>query len=106
MSSLETLLSIAMEHTYLLVCNSVKPAPAGSVRPAPLAATRHAKRVQPTHNISDSYIPHLRILSILCQHFVAFDHRDQKPGGLFRNQVAAADTFELSPPSSQENTRL
>jgi hypothetical protein len=56
---------------------------------APLATARRSKRTQPAHDIFDPHIPHLRVLSVLCQHFVAFDHRDQKARSLFRNQVAA-----------------
>src|ERR1700677_3460526 len=76
------------------------------MRSASSAVARRAKRAQPTHNISDSHIPHLRILSILCQHFVAFDHRDQKARSLFRNQVAADCSLRLPPPQSHRNTVL
>src|SRR5580698_10942322 len=60
-----------------------------SKRSAPPAIARRSKRIQPADNIFDPHIPHLRVLSVLCQHFVAFDHRDQKARSLFRNQVAA-----------------
>src|SRR5215468_322736 len=51
--------------------------------------TRCAKRPQPSHDISDSHIPHPCILSILCQQDVALVHRDQKAGSFFWDQVAA-----------------
>src|SRR5258708_2246836 len=35
-------------------------------RSAPLVVVRRPKRPQPSHDISDSRFPHLRILSILC----------------------------------------
>src|ERR1700721_1310333 len=73
---------------------------------AAVAVARRAKRSQPAHDISDSHIPRLRILSILCQYFVAFDHRDQKAGSLFRNQVAANCSLMLPPPQSHGNAFL
>src|SRR5580704_19748478 len=76
------------------------------MRSAPLAVARRAKRIQPAHDIFDSHIPHLRILSILCHHFVAIDHRDQKARGLFRNQVAPDCSLILPPPQSQGNAFL
>src|SRR5580692_1512460 len=76
------------------------------MRSAPIAVARRAKRIQPAHDISDSHIPHLRILSILCQHFVAFDHRNQKARSLFRNQVAADCSLILPPPQSHGNAFL
>src|SRR5215469_15480888 len=76
------------------------------MRSASLAVARCAKRIQPAHDIFDSRIPHLRILSILCQHFVAFDHRDQKARGLFRNQVAADCSQRLPPPQCPGNCFL
>src|SRR5215472_13473775 len=54
-----------------------------------LATARRSKSTQPVHDIFDPHVPHLRVLSVLCQHFVAFDHRDQEARSLFRNQVAA-----------------
>src|SRR5579863_8741143 len=51
--------------------------------------TVRSKRIQPLRDISDPHVPQLRILSVLGQHFVAFDHRDQKTRSLFRNQIAA-----------------
>src|SRR5215472_8099156 len=69
----------------------------------PSASTRLtgcAKRPQPSHDVSDSHIPHLRILSILCQQDVALVHRDKKAGSLFRNQIAADCSLRLSPPQS------
>src|SRR5262249_8159020 len=68
--------------------------------------TRCAKRPQPSHDISDSHIPHLRILSIHCQQDVAFVHRHQKAGSLFRNQIAADCSLRLSPPQSCGNSLL
>src|ERR1700687_6409581 len=76
------------------------------MRSASTAVARRAKRAQPTHNISDSHIPHLRILSILCQHFVAFNHRDQEARSLFRNQCAADCSLILPPPQSHGNAFL
>ena len=76
------------------------------MRSASTAVARRAKRAQPTHNISDSHIPHLRILSILCQHFVAFNHRDQEARSLFRNQVAADCSLILPPPQSHGDAFL
>src|SRR6202035_2279216 len=70
---------------YVTVCNSRL----DSMQSAPLAIARRSKRIQPAHDILDPHIPHLRVLSVLCQHFVAFNHRDQKARSLFRNQVAA-----------------
>src|ERR1700721_573640 len=71
-----------------------------------LAAARRAKRTKPTYDISDPHIPYPRILSILCQHFVAFDHRDQKARSLFRNQVAAHCSLRLPPPQGHSNAFL
>src|SRR5215469_14871318 len=51
-------------------------------------------------------MPHLRILGIFCQHFVAFDHRDQKARGLFWNQVAADRPQRLPPPQRSGNCFL
>src|SRR4029077_21080543 len=44
---------------------------------APLAVTRRAKRLQPVHDVSDPRFHHFRILSILCQRPITFNHRDQ-----------------------------
>src|SRR5215469_12626997 len=76
------------------------------MRSASLAVARRAKRIQPAHDIFDSHIPHLRILSILCQHFVAFDHRDQKARTLFWNHVGADYSLGLPPPQSHGNAFL
>jgi putative transposase len=38
---------------------------------APLPIAGRSKRTQPAHDIFDPHIPHLRVLSVLCQHFVA-----------------------------------
>src|SRR5215469_421449 len=65
-----------------------------------------AKRVEPANDISYSRIPRLRVLSILCQHFVAFDHGDQKARSLFRNQVAADCSLRLPPPQKHCNSFL
>src|ERR1700733_9527433 len=73
---------------------------------APLAISRRAKRTQPAHDILDSHIPNLRILSVLCQHFVAFDHRDQKARSLFRNHVAADCSRTLAFSQSDGNAFL
>src|SRR6516162_83025 len=51
--------------------------------------TRRSESTQPVHDILNPHVPHLRVLSVLSQHLVAFDHRDQKARSLFRNQVAA-----------------
>src|SRR5262249_18159842 len=40
---------------------------------------RWTKRPQPSHDVSDSHIPHLRILSILCQQDVASYIAIRKP---------------------------
>src|SRR5579862_466440 len=72
----------------------------------PLAVARRAKRIQPAHDISNSHIPHLGILSILCQYFVALDQRDQKTCSLFRNQVAADRSLRLPLPQSHSDFRL
>src|SRR5580704_2999850 len=76
------------------------------MRSASTAVARRAKRAQPTHNIFDSHIPHLRILSVLCQHFVAFNHRHQEARSLFRNQVAADRSLILPPPQSHGDAFL
>src|SRR5215472_11270184 len=68
--------------------------------------TRCAKRPQPSHDVSDSHIPHFRILSILCQQGVALVHRDQKAGSFFWDQVAADCPLRLSPPQSCGNSFL
>ena len=54
-----------------------------------LPVSGRSKRIEPAHNIANSHIPYLHILSILRQHLIAFDHRDQKTCSLFRMQVAA-----------------
>ena len=64
--------------------------------------TRHPKRPQPSHDVSNSHFPHLGILSILRQRGVALDHGDQKTGTLVWIQVAANCSFGLS--SSQERS--
>src|SRR5262245_57957206 len=64
---------------------------------------RRTKSPEPLHNISDSHIPHFRILSILCQQDVALVHRDEKAGSLFWNQVAADRPLRLSSPQSRGN---
>src|SRR5215470_1856290 len=74
--------------------------------PASTRWTRCAKRPQPSHDISHSHIPHLRILRIFCQHNVALVHRDQKAGSLFWNQIAADCSLRLSPPQSCGNSFL
>src|SRR6266481_3869202 len=73
---------------------------------APLVVVRRPKRPEPAHDISDSHVPHLRILSILCQHFVALDHRDQKARSLLRNQVASHCSLRLPFPQSHGNAFL
>src|SRR5215467_10627881 len=78
----------------------------GSTRSAPLAVAPRAERIQPAHDISNSHIPYLRILSILCQHFVAFDHRDEKASSFLRNQVAADCSLRLPPPQGRGNCFL
>src|SRR6516225_1525131 len=70
---------------YVTACNNSL----DSMQSAPLAIARRSKRTQPAPDIFDPHIPNLRVLSVLCQHFVALDHRDQKARSLFRNQVAA-----------------
>src|ERR1700722_1641731 len=68
-----------------------------------LTVARRTQGLEPAHDVSDSHVPHLRILSILGQHFVAFDHRDQKARRLFRNQVAAHGSLQLPRPDSDAN---
>jgi hypothetical protein len=41
------------------------------------AVARLAQRPQPAHDIFDPRLYHFRILSILCQRAIAFDHRNQ-----------------------------
>src|SRR5262252_5147372 len=67
---------------------------------------RRTESPEPSHNISDSHIPHFCILSILCQQDVALVHRDEKAGSLFWNQVAADRPLRLSPSQSRGNTFL
>src|SRR6202041_144714 len=76
------------------------------MRLACLTVARRTQGLQPAHDVSDPHVPHLRILSILCQHFVAFDHRDQKARSLFRNQVAAPCSLRLPPPQGHSNAFL
>src|SRR5579864_3467739 len=76
------------------------------MRSAPLAVVRMPERPQPAHDISDSHVPRLCILSILCQHFVAFDHRDQKAGSLVWIEVAANCPLGLPLPQSHGNAFL
>src|SRR5215469_7506732 len=51
-------------------------------------------------------MPHLRILGILCQHFVTFDQRDQKARSFLGNQVAADRPQRLPPPQRSGNCFL
>src|SRR5579872_3255984 len=67
---------------------------------------RRAQRPQPGHDIFNSHIPHLCILSILCQQGVALVHRNQKAGSFFRNQVAADGSLRLAPPQGYGNSFL
>src|SRR5579863_1362483 len=64
--------------------------------PATSRSPRRAQRFQPPHDIPGSHIPHLRILSILCQRGVALDHRNQKTGSLVRIQITANGSLGLS----------
>ena len=85
-----------LKHTDQLVYSSAKLSlPMRSARPG---VARRAQGPEPAHDISNSCIPHLHILSNLCQDFVAFDHRGQKARSLFRYQVAADSSLMLSPP--------
>src|SRR5580704_9782283 len=47
------------------------------MRSTSLAVARRAQGPQPVHNVSDPRFYYFRILSVLCQRTVAFDHRDQ-----------------------------
>src|SRR5271170_3004250 len=76
------------------------------MRSTSLTVARRAQGLQPAHDVSDPHVPHLRILSILGQHFVAFDHRDQKARSLFWNQVAAHCSLRLPPPQGRGNACL
>ncbi len=96
----------AYRMTDRLVCSRPTISPSGPWRSDPLAPSRSAKRIQPAHNISDSDSPHLRVLSILSQHFVAFDHRDQKARSLLRIQVAADYSLRLPPAQRYGNSLL
>src|SRR5262249_12790647 len=93
-----------LEHTDQLVCGSAKLSL--TMRPAPPGVARRAQGPEPAGDISNSSIPHLHILSILCQDFIAFDHRDQKARSLLRNQVAADSSLMLSPSQSRGNAFL
>jgi len=42
-----------------------------------LAVARRAQGPQPVYDVSDPRLHHFRILSILCQRAIAFDHRNQ-----------------------------
>src|SRR5215469_6609597 len=74
--------------------------------PASARLTRRAKGPQPSDDIFDSRIPHLRILSNLCQHFVTFDQRDQKAGSLCRHQIAPYCSLRLPPAQNCGNSLL
>src|SRR5579864_1449754 len=76
------------------------------MRSAPLVVGRRTKRFEPAFDILDSHIPHPHVLRILCQHLVAFDHRNQKTRSLFRNQVTADSAMRLPPPQSHGNSFL
>src|SRR5580692_3297681 len=78
----------------------------GSIKSARLAVAMRSKRIQPAHDIFGPYIPYLRVLSVLCQHFIAFDHGDQKARGLFRYHVAADCSRILSLSQSGGNAFL
>jgi hypothetical protein len=64
------------EPTNRLVCNSVKLAVRTDAI-SRLAVARRAQRPQPVYDVSDPRFHDFRILSILCQRAIAFDHRDQ-----------------------------
>src|SRR6202043_3210780 len=64
------------KHTNRLVCR-IPTYLYIAMRSAPLAVARRAKRLQPVHDVSDPRFHHFRILSILCQRPITFNHRDQ-----------------------------
>ncbi len=47
------------------------------MRSGTLVVARPAQGPQPVHDVYDSRFHHFRILCILCQRTIAFDHRDQ-----------------------------
>jgi hypothetical protein len=62
------------------VCDNIDPT--GTIRSAPLAVARPAQRPQPLHDISNPLFHHFRILGILGERAVTFDHGDQQSSGL------------------------
>src|SRR5580700_4006560 len=62
----------------------------------PLAVARLAQRAQPAHDILDTRLYHFRILSILCQRAIAFDHRNEQTGGVSGFHVAANASVDLA----------
>ena len=63
---------------------------------APLAVARRAQGPQPGHDVFDPRFHHIRILSILCERDVAFEHRYQKTSGFSGFHIAANRSVSLS----------
>src|SRR3984893_5502020 len=76
------------------------------MRSAPPVVARRAQGPQPVHDVSDPRFHDFRILSILCQRAVTFDHRNQKSSCLSRFQVAADPSMLLSISHSSGNAFL
>jgi hypothetical protein len=67
-----------------------------SCRLHPPAVARRAQGPQPVHDVSGPRFHHSRILGILCQRGIAFDHRDQKASDVSGLDVAANPSVGLS----------
>src|SRR5215469_9681805 len=73
---------------------------------APLAIARRAKGPQPSNHVFLPSLGHFRILSVLGQRAVAFDHRDQKTSGVSGFDIAANPSMGLSFSQRRGNTLL
>src|SRR5215472_3988644 len=77
--------------------------PVAVTRSASLTVARHAQRLQPVHDVSDSRFQYFCILSILRKRAVAFDDCDQKARSLFWDHFPADCSLRLSPSQSHGN---
>src|ERR1700726_3412077 len=66
------------------------------MRSTGLAVARRPQGPQPVHDVSDPRFHHFRILSILCQRSITFNHRDQYADGVSWFHVTANASVGLA----------
>src|SRR6201981_3744941 len=66
------------------------------MRSTSLVVARLTQRPQPVHDIFDPGLYYFRILSILCQRAIAFDHRTQPTCGVCGRAVPANASADLA----------